>query len=210
MAPYQREPMDSVNDPAVQSTCLMWASQLGKTEVVNNVIGYFIDADASPILMVQPTLDLAESWSKIRLAPMLRDCPCFRGKVRDARTRDSGNTILNKSYTGGDIVATGANAPGGLAGRPRRVVLLDEIDRFPASAGSEGDPCPRRQAPQIRSLQGHGTSIFIHGDSIGHRGWSGRGSGETRRSRAMEKRPLPAVVLEALDTIDSRSGSGPC
>lgn len=133
--------MDSVNDPAVQSTCLMWASQLGKTEVVNNVIGYFIDADASPILMVQPTLDLAESWSKIRLAPMLRDCPCFRGKVRDARTRDSGNTILNKSYTGGDIVATGANAPGGLAGRPRRVVLLDEIDRFPASAGTEGDPC---------------------------------------------------------------------
>ena len=142
VAPYQREPMDSANDPTVQSTCLMWASQVtGKTECLNNVAGYFIDVDPAPILFVEPTKDMAESWSKDRLSPMLRDCPCFRGKVRDPRTRDSGNTITNKLYLGGDIAIVGANSPSGLAMRPRRVVILDEIDRYPPSAGSEGDPC---------------------------------------------------------------------
>jgi phage terminase large subunit GpA-like protein len=133
--------MDTPHDPTVQGTVLMWASQVGKTEIENNVVGYFIDVDPAPVLMVQPTLEMAESWSKTRLAPMLRDCPCFRGKVRDPRSRDSGNTILSKTFLGGDIAVAGANAPGGLAMRPRRVVLMDEIDRFKASAGTEGDPC---------------------------------------------------------------------
>lgn len=141
LAPYQREPMDAANDPQVQSTALMWASQVGKTEVINNVCGYFMDADPSPQLMAQPTLEMAETWSKTRLTPMLRDCPCFHGKVKDSRTRDSGNTILNKLYLGGDIAIAGANSPSSLSARPRRVVLMDEIDRYPSSAGAEGDPC---------------------------------------------------------------------
>jgi len=61
--------------------------------------------------------------------------------VSDPRSRDSGNTILLKTFPGGNIAVAGANAPTGLSGRPRRVVLLDEIDRFPPSAGTEGDPC---------------------------------------------------------------------
>ena len=34
----------------------------------------------------------------------------------------------------------GANSPSGLASRPIRIVLADEIDRYPPSAGAEGDP----------------------------------------------------------------------
>ena len=138
--PYAVAWMDSVNDPTATGTILMVASQLGKTEVLNNVVGYFIDIEPAPILMVQPTIDLAESWSKERLAPMIRDTPALRDKVADAKSRDSGNTMLHKTFPGGNIAMAGANAPSGLASRPRRVVLLDEEDRFPASAGSEGDP----------------------------------------------------------------------
>jgi phage terminase large subunit GpA-like protein len=140
MTPYAVEWMDSVNDPTASGTILMVASQLGKTEVLNNVVGYFMDIEPAPILMVQPTIDLAESWSKERLAPMIRDTPALRDKVSDPRSRDSGNTLLHKIFPGGNIAMAGANAPSGLASRPRRVVLLDEEDRFPTSAGSEGDP----------------------------------------------------------------------
>lgn len=133
--------MESVTDEGVQSVVLMWASQTGKTEIVNNICGYFMDADPSPILIVQPTIDRAKEWSKERLAPMVRDCTTLRGKVRSPRSRDSSNTILTKSFPGGSIAIAGANAPSGLAARPRRVVLLDEIDRFDDSAGTEGDPC---------------------------------------------------------------------
>lgn len=140
-APYQAEVMDCVNDDGVQTICAMFASQTGKTEMLNNIVGYFIACDPAPILVVQPTIEFAESWSKERLVPMLRDCDCFNGKIKDPRSRDSGNTILHKSFAGGNIAIVGANAPAGLAGRPRRVVLLDEVDRFPISAGTEGDPC---------------------------------------------------------------------
>lgn len=140
-APYQRGPMEDATDPTVQSVDGMFASQLGKTTIVENLIGFFIAVDPAPILLVQPTIDLAESFSKERLVPMIRDTPALKDKVKDARARDSGNTLAMKSFPGGNIVMVGANAPAGLAGRPRRIVLEDEIDRFPPSAGSEGDPC---------------------------------------------------------------------
>lgn len=110
------------------------------TEIINNVIGYFADYDPAPILLVMPTKELAESYSKDRLAPMLRDTPALKGKVRDVKSRDSNNTLLHKKFPGGHITMVGANAPSGLASRPIRILLADEVDRFPASAGVEGDP----------------------------------------------------------------------
>jgi len=157
IAPYQREPMESVGDTTVQTVCLMFASQTGKTEILNNIVGFFIACDPSPILVVQPTLELGESWSKERLVPTIRDTPVLTPLVRDSKSRDSGNTILHKTFPGGNIAIAGANSPSGLAGRPRRVVLLDEVDRFPASAGSEGDPC----ALAIRRTESFWNSVIL-------------------------------------------------
>jgi phage terminase large subunit GpA-like protein len=140
VAPYQVEIMDSVNDPSIQEIVICSASQVGKTEILLNIIGYFIDQDPSPMLQVLPTLELAESWSKDRLANMIRDTECLRNQVKDVRTRDSGNTLLHKKFPGGHITLCGANAPSSLASRPVRVVLFDEVSKFPKSAGTEGDP----------------------------------------------------------------------
>jgi phage terminase large subunit GpA-like protein len=83
---------------------------------------------------------MGEAWSKDRLAPMLRDTPALRGRVADAKARDSGNTLRHKTYPGGHITVAGANSPASLASRPIRVLFCDEVDRYPASAGTEGDP----------------------------------------------------------------------
>ena len=139
-APYQREIMDAVNDAGCEEVIIMSSAQVGKTELLLNVIGYYIDYDPSPILCLQPTLEMAQTFSKDRLAPMLRDTPVLRGKVKDARARDSGNTILHKTFPGGHITMAGANSAAGLASRPIKIVLMDEIDRYPASAGTEGNP----------------------------------------------------------------------
>lgn len=132
--------MDAISDPRVSRVVLMASAQVGKTEIANNAIGFFIDQDPSPLLVVQPTVEMAESWSKDRLSPMLRDTPALRGKVAEARSRDSGNTLLHKRFNGGHVTIVGANAPSGLASRPIRVVVADEVDRYPVSAGTEGDP----------------------------------------------------------------------
>jgi phage terminase large subunit GpA-like protein len=139
-APYQREIMDAVCDARVETVVIMSSAQIGKTEIINNIIGYHIHLDPSPILLLQPTLEMAEAWSKDRLSPMLRDTDVLRGLVRDARSRDSGNTLLYKRFPGGHITMAGANSPASLASRPIRIVLGDEVDRYPVSAGTEGDP----------------------------------------------------------------------
>lgn len=140
LTPFWREPLEQLDNLVVSEVIIMAAAQTGKTETINNAIGYFIGHEPSPILMVQPTLDLAETWSKTRLAPMIRDCPILANKVADHRTRDSGNTVLSKIFTGGSVSATGANSAVGLRQRPIRILALDEVDGYPDSAGTEGDP----------------------------------------------------------------------
>jgi phage terminase large subunit GpA-like protein len=139
-AEYQRGMMDAVSDPAVETVVVMSSAQIGKTEIINNIVGFHIDQDAAPLLLLQPTLEMAQAWSKDRLAPMLRDTKALEGKVKDARARDSGNTMLHKTFPGGHITMAGANSPASLASRPIRIVLCDEVDRYPVSAGTEGDP----------------------------------------------------------------------
>lgn len=132
--------MRAISDPATETIVFMTGAQIGKTEIINNAIGYYISQDPSPILVVQPTLDMSKMWSNDRLAPMLRDTPALKNAVKDPRSRDSGNTLLQKSFVGGYIAMVGANSPAGLASRPVRCVFFDEVDRFPHSAGTEGDP----------------------------------------------------------------------
>lgn len=129
-----------MNDPAIHTVVMQKSAQVGFTEILLNILGYYISQDPSPILLVNPTLEMSESFSKNRLAPMLRDTPCMKGLVADPRSRDSGNSLLLKNFPGGVLAMAGANSPSGLASRPIRIVLCDEVDRFPPSAGAEGDP----------------------------------------------------------------------
>lgn len=138
--PYMREPMNSVLDHETSEIVLMMASQVGKTECILNMFGYYIDQDPSPVLVVLPTLELAGAFSKDRLAPMLRDSAVLFDLVKNPRTRDSDNTILHKKFPGGHITLAGANSPASLSHRPIRILLCDEVDRYEASAGTEGDP----------------------------------------------------------------------
>ena len=132
--------MDALSDNSIETVVVMSSAQVGKTEIINNTLGYYIDEDPCPVLVVQPTLEMGQAWSKDRLAPMIRDTPALASKIEDNRTRDSGNTLLHKRFPGGHVTIAGANSPSGLASRPIRVALLDEVDRYPPSAGAEGDP----------------------------------------------------------------------
>jgi phage terminase large subunit GpA-like protein len=132
--------MDAVTDPSVEMVSWMSSAQVGKTEVLLNIIGRFVENDPSPLLILQPTQKpMAEAFSKDRLAPMFRDTPCLTGLI-EHKGRTGGDTILHKSFPGGHLTIAGANSPSNLASRPIRIVLADEIDRYPESAGAEGDP----------------------------------------------------------------------
>ena len=95
--------MDAVADDTVREIWVMKSAQVGWTEILNNVIGYHVAQDQAPMLLVQPTLEMAEAWSKDRLAPMVRDTPALSELIADPRSRDSGNTLLHKKFPGGHL-----------------------------------------------------------------------------------------------------------
>lgn len=116
------------------------------SDIMNNVLGRYAHLDPCAVMMIQPTIELAQDYSKSRISPMIRDTKVlsqvfYETKSEDgAKTRDGKNTILSKLFPGGRLIMCGANSPAGLASRPVRVLLADEVDRFPDSAGTEGDP----------------------------------------------------------------------
>lgn len=138
--PFQREIMKTFSDPKIETVVFMKSAQVGATELLNNILGFYIDQEPSPILILQPTLQMSQAYSKDRVAPMLRDTPKLKNKVKDPASRSAENTTLHKKFPGGHLTIVGANSSSGLASRPIRILLCDEVDRYPLSAGTEGDP----------------------------------------------------------------------
>lgn len=145
--PYMREPMDalSVSSP-VEEVVLMAAAQTGKSESGNNWVGYVIDNAPGPMLLVQPTVDNAKRYSKQRITPMILETPSLAAKVMDNKSRDSGNTILEKEFPGGIMLMGGANSAAGLRSMPIKYLFADEISNWPADVDGEGDPLELAQA----------------------------------------------------------------
>ena len=146
--PYLQAPMDAFTDPRVRRIVMVAASQVGKSEFINNAIGYIVTEDPGSILFVHPTTLDAKEYSKLRIAPMIRDSPALRKKVAAPKSRDSGNTLLQKTYPGGILTLCGSTEAHALASKPIRYVFGDERDRWALSAGNEGDPWDLAMARQ--------------------------------------------------------------
>jgi phage terminase large subunit GpA-like protein len=158
--PYMREIMDrlSPGDPT-QRIVFMKAAQVGATEAGNNWIGFAIHQAPGPMLAVQPTVELAKRNSRQRIDPLIDESPELRERVKPARSRDAGNTMLSKEFAGGILIMTGANSAVGLRSTPARYIFLDEVDAYPASADEEGDPVTLAEA---RSLTfAHRRKVFL-------------------------------------------------
>ncbi len=139
--PYLREIMDCLSpDSPVEKVVFMKGAQIGGTEAGNNWIGYVIHHAPGPMLAVQPTVEMAKRWSKQRIAALIESTPVLRERIKDARSRDSGNTVQSKEFPGGILVMTGANSAVGLRSMPVRYLFLDEVDAYDFDVDGEGDP----------------------------------------------------------------------
>lgn len=139
--PYQNGIMDAVTDPAVETITVMKGARVGYTKILDNIVGYYLDQDPSPIMVVQPRVEDAEDYSKTEIMPMLRDTPRLQPLLADMKVKDGSNTILKKSFSNSSsITFVGANSPGGFRRITIRIALFDEVDGYPvAGAGNEGD-----------------------------------------------------------------------
>jgi len=158
--PYMREIMDRLSPgDSTQRIVFMKAAQVGATEAGNNWIGFAIHQAPGPMLAVQPTVELAKRNSRQRIDPLIDESSELRARVKPARSRDAGNTMLSKEFAGGILIMTGANSAVGLRSTTARYIFLDEVDAYPASADEEGDPVTLAEA---RSLTfAHRRKVFL-------------------------------------------------
>jgi phage terminase large subunit GpA-like protein len=133
--PYLRGVMDAVLEPGVKKIVFMKAAQIGGSEAVNNIIGYFIEHDPCPMMLVQPTEDVAEKYSKERLADMILGSEALQASVDDTES-----TLTMKMFVNGFLVLGGANTPNTFARWSVRLAMGDDIDRWPPIVGEDGDP----------------------------------------------------------------------
>lgn len=143
-APYLAGIMDAVQEPGVRKIALMKCHQSGGSEALNNILGYHIEHQPAPMLLVHPTAMAAEAFSKERLADMIRTTPALRAAVQDKRLPGTDgrpeSTLALKMFPGGFLALGGANTPNTFARWSVRVAIGDDVDRFPAVVGDEGDP----------------------------------------------------------------------
>lgn len=138
--PYLRQILDDLTDPTCEEIVLMFSTQLGKSTALLAFLCYIVDHEPAPVMMVLPTVDVGKKFSKQRIAPLVMANEFLKSKIRDARSRDSGNTTLVKEFRGGFMVITGANSASGLASMPCKVLLFDEVDDYNDDAGGQGEP----------------------------------------------------------------------
>lgn len=139
--PYQVGIQDAMTDPRNKRVVVMKSARVGYSQCLNNGVGYYVEHDPSPILLVQPRESDAEDHSKRWIAPMLRDVPALAAVVGNPKSRDGSQTILSKQFlTGAGLKLIGADSPGGFRRITVRVVLFDEVDGYAVQgAGAEGD-----------------------------------------------------------------------
>lgn len=139
--PFIRDVMDCLSPfSPVRKVVFCKSTQVAGTESGLNWMGYVIDRAPAPMLVVQPTVEIGELFSKQRLQPMIDESPRLRAIIPPARSRDSGNTTLVKEFPGGLLRITGSNSASGLRSMPAKYLFLDEVDAYEQDVEGEGDP----------------------------------------------------------------------
>ena len=133
--PYLKEIMNSFNEYKIEEVCLCAGSQLGKTELLLNIIAYIIAHTPAPSMLLYPIESLAEYASENRIQPMIRLIDKLYNKFKE-----NSSEKLNLKFTDMFLTLAGANSPSKLASKPIRFVLMDEVDKYPAWSGDEANP----------------------------------------------------------------------
>lgn len=132
--PYLRGIMDAWNDPDIEEIDFVKPTQVGGTETLLNCIGYSIQQDPAPALVVYPNLELGEHIADYRFKPMVMASPQLRAKFKERSKK------LELEFDDMYVAIAGANSAASLASRPVQYLGLDEIDKYPIAIKDESDP----------------------------------------------------------------------
>ncbi|MDR0666847.1 MAG: phage terminase large subunit family protein [Campylobacteraceae bacterium] len=139
--PYLREIMRELSPQSpTQQIKVMKGTQLGFTEIGNNMTLYYMDIVPASQLMILPTETLAKDHNNRKLEPSLRAMPYLASRITGGKTKDDVGGTFEKIYSGGMLKIAWAGSPANFRSLSCRIINFDDIDGFPQDVGSEGDP----------------------------------------------------------------------
>ena len=142
--PFWKEPLDNMSPLSiVQKVVVVKGVQIGATTgILENAIAYNIGSDPKPQLYISADKELVKMGMEIKIERMIDSCG-LREKIfsqTKGKTKKTGDTIFQKEYPNGFLVAIGAQNPGKLRSMSFPVILFDELDGMPDTLGREGNP----------------------------------------------------------------------
>ena len=127
-----------------QEVVVMKPTQLAGTTAAIIFILASADIAPGPGMCIQPTGNLARSFSKKKLQTSInatiKGSGKLKGKISEQSGKDGSNTILEKTFPGGSWRIDGSNSPAVYRSESVRYIILDDFDGFEADIGGEGDP----------------------------------------------------------------------
>lgn len=140
--PFLKEIMECLSPRhRCRKVVFMKPVQIGGTQVAVNWVGYTMDRSPTAMLFYEPIIDMAKRLTKEKLDPVIQATPTLRGKVREARSRDSGNTTYRKEFLGGFLNILWANSSAGSRSTSAPRIVVDEVDEYEQDVGDQGHPC---------------------------------------------------------------------
>ncbi len=122
-----------------EKVSVMKGTQLGLTELANNMLFTYADLYPCPMLLVLPTESLAMTHASDKLWPSVDKTPRMADKIYP-RKKDGGSKILDVRFPGGNIKIGYSFTTATFASVSRRVVVKDDLDRWPDDVKGEGNP----------------------------------------------------------------------
>jgi phage terminase large subunit GpA-like protein len=136
--PYLPGIMDASFFPSVETIIICAALQVGKSFCVDTCIGYATDIEPGPVLYVYPDEETAVENSKDRILPMIQQSSRLRQYLTGSADDEAAKRI-NLQHM--QIYMAWARSAVKLANKSIRHLVLDEIDKYPETAGKrETDP----------------------------------------------------------------------
>jgi phage terminase large subunit GpA-like protein len=132
--PYLAGIMDASWFESVQQITICAPPQCGKSDCVNNCIGYAADRRPGNVLAVYPDEMTARENNRDRIVPMFQDSSRLRAYLTGAED-DLASLRIRLQHM--KIYMAWANSAARLGNKPLPYVVCDEVDKYPATAGKK-------------------------------------------------------------------------
>jgi phage terminase large subunit GpA-like protein len=139
ITPWLQEPLECLSDPNVAEVVMQKSAQVGWTDgVMNNYLGFTIDVDPAPTIVMFPREKSGHDFNREKFEPMVEATKELAAKIV-LKKRDPSNMVDTKQFPGGFIKYVGSNSPAGVKSTSAKRLIIEEPDDCNVNLKGQGD-----------------------------------------------------------------------